>query len=58
MYCEFASGDLARDLDLYMYVYMYMCTNICTVVNVEWREISVQFFGLIRICTRFFTNAS
>lgn len=32
---ELASGDLARDLDLYVYVYMCMCTNIWTVVNVE-----------------------
>lgn len=32
---ELASGDLARELDLYVYVYMCMCTNIWTVVNVE-----------------------
>ena len=35
IYYELASGDLARDLDLYMFVCMCMCTNICTVVNVE-----------------------
>lgn len=34
IYYELASGDLARDLDVYMYVYVCMCTNICTVVNV------------------------
>lgn len=32
---ELASGDLARDFDLYVYVYVCMCTNIWTVVNVE-----------------------
>lgn len=48
---ELASGDLARDLDMYMFVCMCMCmcTNICTVVNMILREISVQSFGLIRI---------
>lgn len=31
VYRELASKDLARDFDLYV----CMCTNICTVVNVE-----------------------
>ena len=35
IYRELASGDLARDFDVYMFVCMCMCTNICTVVNVE-----------------------
>jgi hypothetical protein len=32
---ELASGDLARDLDVYVFVCMCMCTNICTVVTLN-----------------------
>lgn len=46
IYYELASGDLARDFDLYVYVYVCMCTNICTVVNV--------IFALNK-CTTFWT---
>jgi hypothetical protein len=44
IYYELASGDLARDLDVYMYVYVCMCPNIWTVVNVEWQLVNLYNF--------------